>query len=61
MSSSIIKGTGYLISMISVVLLGIVSWRSAQQEPLLAAALFAGAITSMTGMGLRWLSYRMEK
>lgn len=55
MSASTIKSVGYLISMVSVVLLAIVSWHSAQKQPLLAAALLVGAATSMTGMGLRWL------
>ena len=56
-----IKSAGYLISMLSVVLLGVVSWKSASKEPLLAAGLIAGMATSVVGMWLRWLSYEIEE
>ena len=56
-----IKTIGYLISVVSVGLLAIVSWKSASQDPLLMAALIGGAATSILGMALRWLSYVLEK
>jgi hypothetical protein len=56
-----IKAVGYAVSTLSVILLGIVSWRSADSDPLLSLCLAAGMATSITGMGLRWLSYRVDK
>jgi biotin transporter BioY len=60
-SPLVIKTCGYLVSTISVVLLAIVAWPNASKEPLLAAALLVGAAASVTGMGLRWLSYWIEE
>ena len=48
------------MSTLSVILLGVVSWKSAQKDPMLALCLAAGMLTSITGMALRWLSYRIE-
>jgi hypothetical protein len=56
-----IKTIGYAISVVSVVLLAIVSWKNATTDPLLAICLFGGASTSMIGMGLRWWSYEIEE
>jgi hypothetical protein len=61
MRPTTIKTLGYLVSTVSVALLGIVSWKSASEQPLLCAALIGGTATSILGMGLRWLSYRIEK
>ncbi|MBZ9819139.1 hypothetical protein [Mesorhizobium sp. CA4] len=60
-SLHLLKGTGYLISAVSVILLGIVSWDSALKSPLLTACLLGGAATSIIGMFCRWLSYEVEK
>ncbi|MGX8012849.1 hypothetical protein ACVDG8_029730 [Mesorhizobium sp. ORM8.1] len=60
-SLHLLKGIGYLISTGSVMLLAIVSWSSASQNPLLTACLLSGAATSVTGMFCRWLSYEIEK
>lgn len=60
-SLHLLKGTGYLISTVSVILLAIVSWSSASQSPLLVACLLGGAATSTAGMFCRWLSYQIEK
>ncbi|MGX5839898.1 hypothetical protein ACWGTI_04140 [Mesorhizobium sp. ArgA1] len=57
----LLKGVGYLISTGSVVLLAIVSWSSASQNPLLAACLLGGAVASIVGMFCRWLTYEIEK
>lgn len=56
-----IKAAGYAISTLSVILLGIVSWRSAHSDPILSACLLGGMATSIAGMGLRWLSYRVDE
>jgi hypothetical protein len=60
-SLHMLKGIGYVISTISVVLLGIVSWSSASQSPWLLACLLGGAAISIAGMLCRWLSYEIEK
>jgi hypothetical protein len=61
MESSSIKPLGYLVSSVSVILLGTVSWKSASSDPVLTACLIGGMATSIVGMALRWLSYRLEK
>ena len=58
---STLKGAGYLISTVSVLLLGVLSWKSASEQPLLLACLILGMLASITGMGLRWLSHRLEQ
>ena len=55
------KGLGYLVSTISVILLGIVAWKKASEDPLLFACLIAGMATSVVGMTLRWISHRIEQ
>ena len=57
----VIKTLGYIVSTVSVVLLGIVSLKSASSNPLLAACLGLGMLSSIVGMALRWLSYQLEK
>lgn len=56
-----IKSSGYLISTVSVILLGIVSWKSASEKPLLMVCLIVGMATSVIGMFLRWLSYEIQE
>jgi hypothetical protein len=56
-----VKTLGYLISTISVVLLAIVSWPKARENPVMIACLVGGAATSMIGMFCRWLSYEIEE
>ena len=58
---STLKGLGYLVSTVSVILLGIVAWKSASEQPLLFACLILGMLASISGMGLRWISHRMEQ
>ncbi|TPI29578.1 hypothetical protein FJW08_17035 [Mesorhizobium sp. B3-2-1] len=60
-SLHLLKGVGYLISTLSVVLLAIVSWSSASKSPLLTTCLLVGATTSIAGMFCRWLTYEIEK
>ena len=54
------KGFGYLISIVSVLLLGAAAWRGASEDPVLLVCLIAGIATSIAGMGLRYWSYRRE-
>ena len=58
---SLVKGLGYLTSTFSVILLGIVSWKGASENPLLLACLLLGMATSILGMCERWISHRMEQ
>jgi hypothetical protein len=56
-----IKSTGYLVSTLSVVLLGVVSWKSASEDRWLLVCLIAGMAASVGGMLLRWLSYDIQQ
>ena len=58
---NIIKTTGYFVSTLSVVLLGILSWKAARESPVLMACLIGGMLCSILGMALRWLSYQIDK
>ena len=58
---STLKGLGYLTSTLSVILLGIVSLKAAQESALLAACLVLGMATSVLGMFMRWRSHRLEQ
>jgi hypothetical protein len=55
-----IKTIGYLISSVSVGLLGLASWHGLEDEPGLRACLIAGMAASVAGMLLRWCSYWKE-
>jgi hypothetical protein len=57
----LLKTSGYLISTVSVMLLGFVSWKNASTQPILAACLIGGMLTSLAGMACRWLSYEIEE
>lgn len=59
--ASTFKGLGYLVSTLSVTLLGIVAWKSASEQPLLFACLLLGMAASIAGMALRWISHRIEQ
>ncbi len=56
-----LKGLGYLISTVSVVLLGIVSWPKPDEPQWKAIVLGLGMAVSVIGMGVRWLSHCHEK
>jgi biotin transporter BioY len=58
---AMIKTAGYLVSSVSVILLGAVAWKSASEKPLLLACLIGGMILSVLGMICRWISYQMEE
>ncbi|HEX8064710.1 MAG TPA: hypothetical protein VF535_16040 [Allosphingosinicella sp.] len=54
------KGLGYIVSTLSVLLLGAAASKGASKEPLLLACLIAGMATSIVGMWLRYYSYRRD-
>jgi len=56
-----LKGGGYLASTVSVFLLAVPGLKAALEEPVMAACLAAGVITSIGGMTLRWRSHRLEQ
>ena len=56
-----LKGLGYLVSTISVVLLGLVAWPKPDEPQWKAFVLLIGMAASVAGMGLRFLSHRREK
>ncbi|MBF9150569.1 hypothetical protein [Novosphingobium jiangmenense] len=58
--SSRLKGSGYLVSSVSVVLLGIPALKSAKDEQAMLLAIIAGMALSIVGMALRWRSHRVE-
>lgn len=58
---SLRKGAGYLVSTLSVILLGAVSWHSTRGDPIMRGILVAGMATSIFGMTLRWISHRREQ
>lgn len=51
------KGLGYLISTVSVILLGIVAWPKPDEPQWKAVVVIFGMIASIGGMGLRFLSH----
>jgi hypothetical protein len=57
----VLKTAGYLISTISVLLLGAVAWTGTAEHPAMRILLILGMSTSIAGMFLRWLSYRGEQ
>lgn len=59
-TSSRLKGNGYLLSSVSVALLGIPALKSARDEPIMLMVLIAGMTLSIVGMALRWRSHRVE-
>ena len=56
-----LKLVGYLVSCVSVICLGIVSWSGAAEKPLMLALLIAGMATSIIGMLVRFWSYLRDK
>jgi protein-S-isoprenylcysteine O-methyltransferase Ste14 len=52
-----VESIGYIISTVSVILLGIVAWQGAPAHGWLRAALFTGVLLAIAGMLLRWYVY----
>jgi hypothetical protein len=55
------KGLGYLISTVSVMLLGLVAWPKPDEPRWKSAVLVAGMTASIMGVGLRFLAHRKEQ
>jgi hypothetical protein len=56
-----LKTLGCLISILSVLMLGAVSWKATEADMALRLCLLAGVATSVLGMFLRWLSFLEER
>jgi membrane protein DedA with SNARE-associated domain len=56
-----LQGLGYLISGLSVLMLGAVAWQAARADDTLFLALVAGMVASLIGMLLRWLSFLQDQ
>ena len=56
-----LKTIGYLISSVSVLLLGIVAWPSTADEPAMRLCLTGGMVTSVLGMFFRWMSFQKDE
>ena len=55
-----LKTAGYLVSTVSVMLLGAAAWPGAERAGL-EPVLVLGMATSVLGMASRWYSYHLEK
>jgi len=55
------KGLGYLISSVSVILLGVVAWPGPSEPPWHAIAVSLGMALSILGMGVRFMSHRKDR
>jgi uncharacterized membrane protein len=53
----LLKTIGYLVSTISVLLLGAVAWTSVDDDLALRGCIILGVLASIGGMGLRWASF----
>lgn len=60
-SISMLKGAGYLVSAVSVMLLAAVSWQATATDSMLRLCLVVGALSSIAGMALRWMSHRVQQ
>ena len=56
-----LKTFGYVVSAVSVLLLGLVTWQSVANNSLMRICLILGMILAGVGMFLRWLSYREDE
>lgn len=55
------KTSGYLVSTVSVILLAVVAWDGAKGDPALKTLLVLGALTSITGMLMRWIAFLRDE
>ena len=56
----LLKTSGYLVSCVSVIALGVAAWPGAEDAGLLLW-LVLGMIASVAGMACRWTSYLIDK
>lgn len=55
------KTSGYVISTVSVILLAIVAWKGAKDDPTLTVLLILGALSSIAGMLCRWIAFLRDE
>ena len=55
------KGAGYLVSSVSVLLLAVSPLKTAMEDPWLMFCLAGGVVLSIAGMALRYLSHRRDQ
>ena len=55
------KGAGYLVSSVSVLLLAVSPLKTAMEDPFLLFCLAGGVILSILGMVLRYISHRRDR
>ncbi len=56
-----LKTAGYMASILSVILLGMVAWQMASQDDVLLLCLIGGMAASVLGMLLRWISHLQDQ
>lgn len=56
-----LKGLGYLISSVSVLILGLVAWPGPNDPRWHGAAVILGMAFSIIGMGVRFMSHRQDR
>ena len=55
------KGLGYLVSIVSVLLLGAIAWPTASEPRWHMPVLIAGMATSIVGMGMRYRAHILQQ
>lgn len=55
------KGAGYLVSSVSVLLLAVSPLKTAMDDPILLACIAGGVALSILGMVLRYVSHRRDQ
>ena len=55
------KGLGYLVSIVSVVLLGAIAWPTPSEPRWHMPVLVLGVITSIAGMGMRYRAHILQQ
>ena len=55
------KGLGYLVSIVSVLLLGTVAWPKPGDPEWIQPVLIAGIVTSIVGMALRYVAHLQQQ
>jgi NADH:ubiquinone oxidoreductase subunit 6 (subunit J) len=56
-----LKTIGYVISILSVILLGTAAWQTTKGNDFLQMCLIGGMIASVLGMLLRWISHLQDQ
>ena len=55
------KGLGYLVSIVSVLLLGAIAWPTSSEPRWHMPVLVLGVITSIAGMGMRYRAHILQQ